>query len=365
MKNIVLLFGPRIGFSKASYGGGTGGYTRNMSTYLNSFTSNEFQLIPCFHSVRTANKSFKNNFIFRLFFDTYTFLLSIMKFKPKIVHVLAQYRTAIPREFMVCFFSKVFSVSHIYEIKAGQFDVWYQNTNFLNKYLVRFIINNSSEILVEGHRYIGFLRSEFDREAIYWPNFVPSNEIPHESILKPRSDVVKICFIGYCYFGKGIFELVNGLDNLDLNKRKVELHIVGHESEEFSSFLKDKKLNYKIIRYGKLEHKDVLKVLECSDLFCLPTKHSGEGHNNSVNEAMMLKIPIMCTKHGFLYDILKDNRAYFIEDLNKITSSFEKYLDLDREIDEMTSNAYDFFKGMLHSDVVIPKLELIYKSRIN
>lgn len=359
MKKTILLFGPRIGFSKASYGGGTGGYTRNMSTYLNNFESDVFELIPCFHTVRSSEKSLINNFVVRFFIDAFNLLCALLSNKPKCVHVLAQYRGAMPREFFTCLCCKLFRVNYIYEIKAGQFDTWYLKTNYFNKIMVRFVIKHSSKILCEGHRYIGFIENEFGKHSTYWPNFVPSDEIPDKPLKKSRSKTLKVCFIGYCYYGKGVFELVRGLNNLNIDKYPVELHLVGQESDDFKKYLDEETFSYNIVRHGKLEHQNVLNVLTDSDVFCLPTKHSGEGHNNSINEAMMLNVPIICTRHGFLEDVLSDNKAFFIEDLDHINITFEHYLD--HETDKMTNNAYAFFMSMLHSDVVIPKLDLIYK----
>ena len=53
-----------------------------------------------------------------------------------------------------------------------------------------------------------------------------------------------------------------------------------------------------------------------NDIFCYPTSHSGEGHSNAINEAMMNTMIIISTKKGFLGDILDEESAYFVEEEN-------------------------------------------------
>ena len=44
----ILLVGPKINISnKRVYGGGVGGYTRNMKVYLKYFKFKDLEIIPC------------------------------------------------------------------------------------------------------------------------------------------------------------------------------------------------------------------------------------------------------------------------------------------------------------------------------
>ena len=65
MKNKILLVGPNLGLSDKSYGGGVGGYTRNMSVYLKTLSSDSFDLVPFFHTVRGHKKFIKESLIYR------------------------------------------------------------------------------------------------------------------------------------------------------------------------------------------------------------------------------------------------------------------------------------------------------------
>lgn len=366
MKKEIILFGPQLYFKNASYGGGSGGYTRNMETYLEEFTSDEFTLSPCFHTVRSKMKSVSNTFFIRLLIDMKRFLFSIFKNKKDLaaVHILAQYRNATPREFIISLMCVVFNIPYLYEVKAGQFDTWYHDTNKINKLMIKFIISKSSLVLCEGKRYIPFIELFFNKQSFYWPNFVPSKEIPIEfnSTSYILNEPLKICFIGYCYEGKGIFDLVSSADKFQReNNVVVELNIVGHESDEFKAFIESSNLIINLIRHGKQEHSQVLNILKSSHLFCLPTRHLGEGHNNSVNEAMMCHKPIVCTKNGFLPDILAPGKAIFIEDHGNIEKALKYFISEPDNINKMTNGAHNFFLEQLHSEKVIPVLCDYYK----
>ena len=156
--NKVLLVGPKINVNnKKSYGGGTGGYTRNMSVYLNYFKFEDIEIIPCFHSI---NGEF-NYWVFtkpiRLVLDLYTFFKNTFEFKINAIHILAQYRGAISREFFIVLFSKTLKLPVLYEIKAGTFINDYYSSSILYKKAVDFIINNSNIILIEGEYYAKFI----------------------------------------------------------------------------------------------------------------------------------------------------------------------------------------------------------------
>ena len=88
LKTKVLLFGPVIGVFAGAYGGGTGGYTRNMSQYLRFFRSDNFEIVPCFHTVAGQGKV--KSFLLRFGIDLFRFLKSMINVKPDIVNILSQ-----------------------------------------------------------------------------------------------------------------------------------------------------------------------------------------------------------------------------------------------------------------------------------
>ena len=50
-----------------------------------------------------------------------------------------------------------------------------------------------------------------------------------------------------------------------------------------------------------------------NDIYCYPSAHRGEGHSNSINEAMMHGMVIITTRNGFQSEVLGEDAAYFLQ----------------------------------------------------
>ena len=362
MKNKILLFGPKLSTADRAYGGGTGGFTRNMSAYLNYFKSDSFEIEPSFHTIRGGSKL--DFFVIRFFRDAFTFFRDIYIQKPRGVHILAQYRTAIPREFMVVFISKLFSVPVLYEVKAGSFITWFESTNGIFRSMMKYVLCHSNVVLSEGIPYLKYLKENFNVDAHYFPNYVPSDEVPQTVSEKLSGKAIKVLFVGYAYKAKGVYELVEGC-NLAAKKIPIELTLIGKESEEFTKWLDEQKLedDFTINRLGVKPHDEVLEWFDKIDVYCYPTSHKGEGHNNSINEAMMMGVIIITTKQGFLGTVLSNDRAYFLDQITPedIASAFER-INNNREISKgKATESRKYLIDNFTSEVAYKKLNNHYK----
>jgi glycosyltransferase involved in cell wall biosynthesis len=315
-KKRILLHGPEVNVENAYFGGGAGGMVRNMAQYLNGYSSSEFRLQPCFHSVRPAAAS-RLSFLKRFWCDTSKVFRDTRSADG--LHIVSQYRTAIYREFAVVLVSLMRGVPVLYEIKAGAFITWLETCRPWERAMAGFILRRAKVVICEGRVYVDYLKTHFGIEAHYAPNFVLDGEIPPDIQPKLMSDQVCVLFVGYCYEGKGVFELVEGCELAAKQGVPVELTLAGHEDESFTRFLDDriaKGLSCSVNRMGRMNHDDVLRLFASNDVFCMPTRHSGEGHTNTVNEAMMMGMVIVTTRHGFLEDVLQGDVSYFLEHLS-------------------------------------------------
>ena len=314
-KKTILLNGPAFNTKDASYGGGKGGAERNMALYLNGFSSEDHELEPCFYSVRQKGAG-RLSFVKRLVGDTREVLRKGRSAAG--IHILAQYRTAIYREFSVVLASLILRLPILYHIKAGIFVDWLKSCRYWEKKMALFILARADVILCEGQVYVDYLRSELRIESHYFPNFVPEGEIPTNVGSKLTEDKIRVLFVGFCYEGKGVFELVEGCQMAATGGMRVELTLVGQEHEYFTRFLDSQNasgLSITVNRMGTMEHDEVLALYETHDVFCMPTRHRGEGHTNTINEAMMMGMVIVSTRHGFLERVLADNSSFFLDDL--------------------------------------------------
>ena len=154
----ILLYGPPFGkVIGKGYGGGTGGYTRNMETYLSSLELGEHTMEPLFHTVRGERSGIAESFPARMLVDSLRIIKALVERKPDAIHVLASYRTALWRELVLTILCKVFGVKLLYDIKAGEFIKAYERGSVLYKKVITFIMFTADDFLVEGEIYQDFI----------------------------------------------------------------------------------------------------------------------------------------------------------------------------------------------------------------
>ncbi len=322
-----------------------------MKAYLDCFQSDDFRVIPFFHTVRGQLKL--DYFVVRFFVDMFAYLGSLIRHRPDGIHMLGLKNTAVPREFMVVLFARLFRIPVLYDIKGGSFIIWYEQAGRLPQWIMRFILNKSTVVLSEGRAYMPYVKDKFGIESHYFPNFVPSPEVPVDVPDRLQSTELKLLFVGYAYEGKGVFELIEGC-NKTAETVPVTLTMIGREHEDFTTWLNALPLhtNLKIDRLGILPHPEVLKHFALNDLYLYPSRHYGEGHNNSINEAMMMGLVIVTTHQGFMDSILSEETAYFLSELSpQGIQDVLTQIHLDRETArQKAQNAHTYLQKHFTSD---------------
>lgn len=320
-KTKVLLIGPKIGFDSSSYGQGFGGYTRNMALYLKEFQFDDITLSPFYCSQRKLNDINFISFPIRFIKDVIGFISKLILTKIDIVHILGVYLSALPREVCWVVIAKIFRKKIVYEIKAGSF-ISASEKNKMHLWLSNIILHMSDLILVEGKIYIDYVYTRCGKKAIYFPNIVSYSEIAQQKEIQINYPL-RILFVGFCYEGKGIYDLVIALNSQKLGLN-IQLEIVGAESLDFSNWITNLPENpkVKIIRYGVRPHEFVLDRMGKNTIYLYPSRHKGEGHNNTINEAMMNSMIIVASKAGFMEDIIRDC-GFLIDTTNNVIENIE------------------------------------------
>lgn len=358
----ILLVGPPFEKGTADiHSGGMGGYTRKMQLYLQNFKSEYFKQVPCFLTLK--GQPFRFGLAGRFARELTLFLRLLLSERPAGIHLLGQYRKAIYREFIFAFIAYVLRIPYLYEIKAGIFINWYKLASGPNRAMMRFILKKAKTVLAQGRPYVDFLYEEFGIEAVFFPNFIASTElrefVKRELIPSP----LRIMFIGYAIEAKGIYELVQACRDLT-DSFPVQLTTVGAEHPEFKSWADNlpAKNGFLWLRKGRLPHQKVWKALQENDIYCYPTRYRGEGHNNTINEAMNSGLVTITTKAGFLESIIGKDRGYLLErgTAAEITHLIRMILDNKEEAVRRTQNARRYLEERLLDTVAFEKLENAY-----
>ena len=362
----ILLSGPNPGNKGGSYGGGQGGYTRNVNQYLDTFRAQDIKLELCPTSIRQSGRFHFLKFPMRLIADA----LNVIKQSRDAygIHILAQYRSAIYREYIIVVICNYLKIPVLYDIKAGVFIEWFERCNILQKGMINYVLKSSRQIFCEGTRYVEFLH-DMGYKPTYFPNFIQLDEYVERDYERLQTTPIKCLFTGYCYHGKGVFELIEGLNTASLRGLSIELTIVGEESPEFHLWLNRFPVNdsaFQISRRGKMLHTEVMNEMAVHDVFIMPSEHCGEGHNNSINEAMLMGMVIVSTKNGFLGTVLNDECAYWVEPLS-VSGIADKMIEIDKNRNEArlrASKAKYRVEEMFSDRGALEKMQVAYKSLI-
>jgi glycosyltransferase involved in cell wall biosynthesis len=311
--NSIVLCGPSTELGTEGYGAGKGGYVRNVAALLAHFSSGDVKMVLSPYSTRRYSRSWKLLLPFRLFADLRVFASNIRR--GGAVHVMMTYGLAIYREFGMSVIAAAFKRPLILDIRGGSFVLWLESAGWLQRALSHWVLKHAEIILGQGVAVVTYLRPRYGAKVHHFPNFLQSNYLPATIQPRLRQHELRVIFVGYCYEGKGVFQLVEGCARAVRKGLSLHLTLVGAESPEFQAYLDGYAIpaGLRITRCGALEYDEVQASLARSDIFCFPTRHVGEGHPNVLTEAMAHALVIVTTRHGFIAELLDDTSAYFLD----------------------------------------------------
>ena len=109
---------------------------------------------------------------------------------------------------------------------------------------------------------------------------------------------------------KGIFDILNVIEDVSNNGNKVELNIYGkkllnqQQSELFDSYLCNQYIHY----YGSISNNFVGEVLSNNDIFVFPTHFVGEGTPGVIVESLIAGVPVLTSNFPQAYCLLEDGK---------------------------------------------------------
>jgi glycosyltransferase involved in cell wall biosynthesis len=312
-QNAIVLCGPSTELGTEGYGGGKGGYVRNVTALLAHFSSGDVKVTLSPYSTRRYSRWWKLLLPFRLIADLRVFARNVHR--GGAVHVMMTYGPAIYREFGMSVIAAAVKRPLILDIRGGGFVLWLESASWPQRAMAHWVLKHARVILGQGVAVVGYLKPRYGDKVHHFPNFIQSGYLP--SSIRPRlmERELGVIFVGYCYAGKGVFELVEGCASAARRGLSVRLTLVGAESPDFSVYLDSytAPTGLRIDRRGTVEFNVVQTLLARHDIFCFPTRHIGEGHPNVITEAMAHALVIVTTRQGFISELLDETSAYFVD----------------------------------------------------
>ena len=154
-----------------------------------------------------------------------------------------------------------------------------------------------------------------------------------------KLDGVTIAYTGRLIPEKGVSMLLEAFSILRKKYENIYLILVGEGPLETQI----KQYNDDHIHYlGRKDNKDVIKILENTDIFCLPSR--SEGFSTSILEAAYSKCCIITTARGGSKELINDPRYGIIiknNAINLVCDALEKAITNEKYRQEVAQNVYE------------------------
>lgn len=279
----------------------------------------------------------------------------------KVVHVHSSIKGSFYRKFIVILIAKfLFKKKVINHLHAGDYDVIYNNSNFLSKKIIESYFRISDVTFTVSQKWMEFIYTQFRLNSIY----VIHNIIPKAlaETRQNRSSQITFLFLGLIGHNKGVFDI---LEVIIQNKPdligKARFVLAGNgEIERLQEIIVDNQLNDIVEFKGWVQGVEKERLFHESDVFLLPSY--SEGMPVSILEAMSYGLPIISTNVGGIPEVVKqDINGDLLEpgDHIALLTCMKSYLDSPEKVFSRGLGSLEIIQDYF-PEVVMPKIESVY-----
>ena len=224
----------------------------------------------------------------------------------------------------------------------------YQNSALYNFFFD--ILSKNAEIIVLCHNQKEQTLATMRKDSVILHNCINRNTVIKEKI---KNNILQICYISNISREKGTLDLIKAVQN----RTDVRLIIAGNFISEKEDFLKLLEQCENISYVGFANEEEKQKIIESSDIFCLPSKLE-EGAPISIIEAMSYGLPIIATDKGCISSMIKDSG--FILPLDYNSSDIINGIEfIKSKYDILSANAVKTYRENYSQEKFIQNLERI------
>jgi glycosyltransferase involved in cell wall biosynthesis len=233
------------------------------------------------------------------------------------------------RDFLFVICCKVFGIKVVNHLHGADFKSFRNSLPLILRWFVDFVYSNI-EMSIVGlpsmvEQYNLYPKME---TAVVSNCFIPfSIEVPERKF--NSGGELKVLFLSNLMVSKGIFELIDAVDQLVKDGYEISLDIAGapmadeycSKREVWSKFVS--KINgCPFIRYhGTVSGEAKEKLLFNSDLFALPSYYKTESQPISIIEAIAAGCVIVCSRHNYLSEMVNENNGYLFDKRSSLSIS--------------------------------------------
>ena len=306
-----------------------------------------------------------------VFYKSYIFLIGIFKLsvtlisnrRIKIIHIHGASNSSFYRKFIVFFISRyIFRKKVIYHIHGGGFGNFYKKSGNFSRRLIRILINSSDCVITLSQSWYKYFSENFNiKKLVVLPNII---DYPHKLERTTNPDILTFLFFGLICEAKGIFDLLNVIENNKEDyKNRLRLLVGGNgETKRLKTLINQNHTSQIVEFLGWVDNDKKSAAFNNSDVFVLPSY--AEGLPISILEAMSYGKAIIATDVGGVSEVVRENEnGILIEPGNQqqIKLAIDNLLE-NKDLVKKFGVVSELIVQSYMPDEVMKKLEDIYKS---
>jgi glycosyltransferase involved in cell wall biosynthesis len=197
---------------------------------------------------------------------------------------------------------------------VGSFANFYGST-MIGRPVIRTLLSGADAVMTV-ERQTKAMVERVARDATVWlvPNPVDSNSYSDRSALASTAGDVRILFLSALLEAKGILDLLAAMSQYKVELERVQLVVVGSGPlhDECLRRIHELGIGESVSLAGFVDDQEKRRLLESSDIFCLPSY--SEGTPIAMLEAMASGLPVVVTDVGGIPFVVQDgNQGYLVK----------------------------------------------------
>jgi glycosyltransferase involved in cell wall biosynthesis len=252
----------------------------------------------------------------------------------------------------------------LFDVRAGTFMRHYNGGSAFYRGTVKRTLRLATRVGVEGQEYVEFVKQHTTQPVFYFPNYVDSpslqRQLPVRHLL--AGDEIRFIYFGRLVPEKGVETALQTLALLMKRGHAVALELIGEGSPAYLAAMKQCYAHLPVTWTDSLPVENILQRARHAHFFFFASRHEGEGHSNSLNEAMSVGLVPVCSTQGFTQSVVGDAGVVL-----PVDSSPETYAQAVEELvqlgqwAELSQRARHRLQTLYSEDAVVPMLMQTYQ----
>ncbi|WP_375089628.1 glycosyltransferase family 4 protein [Peribacillus sp. RS7] len=280
----IIMVGPDINMK--------GGISAVNKTLLNSNRSAEDYVIKYIASYVDGSIFLK---LFVAIKGLFQMLFLLLFFNPRIIHIHSASRGSFRRKYFYYLLARAFNKKIIYHIHGAEFAIYYAEASLFEKKKIIRVLENVDKVIALSNTWKNNLLKiapSSNVEVVHNPVNIKNFKAKYNP-----SNEVNILFMGRLGKRKGVYDLLQAIEEIIISYPFVKLYLCGDgEINKVKEIIEKKNLSNNVFIPGWINNEEKIKYIQKSDIYILPSYN--EGLPISILEAMAGSLPIISTKIG-------------------------------------------------------------------